>query len=151
MSKPTVAAGTNSLSTTNEKRKPKAQRDFLKREQSKPEHKATKRHVEVGTNSLHRKQADYIPVSRGSSHAPPQRIPRVDEVESRGWGRRAPQSPSSSSFGAPQGNNKIYKCDEVFLIEKAKRNDQRITQFPYKSTRMTWYSPLVKPERRSKE
>ncbi|MCI6635964.1 MAG: hypothetical protein MSH31_07875, partial [Clostridiales bacterium] len=40
----------------------------------------------------------------------------VDEVESRGWGRRAPQSPSSSSFGAPQGNNEIYKCDAVFRI-----------------------------------
>ncbi|MDY3940714.1 MAG: hypothetical protein SOZ09_01850, partial [Eubacteriales bacterium] len=47
------------------------------------------------------------------------RIPRVDEVESRGWGRRAPQSPSSSSFGAPQGNNKIYKCDAVFLMEES--------------------------------
>ena len=40
--------------------------------------------------------------------------PRVDEVESRGWGRRAPQSPSSPSFGAPQGNNEIYTYDVVF-------------------------------------
>ena len=47
-------------------------------------------------------------------------FPRGEEVESRGWGRRAPQSPSSSSFGAPQGNNKIYKSDEVFLIEESK-------------------------------
>ena len=58
--------------------------------------------------------------------------PQVDEVESRGWGRRAPQSPSSSSFGAPQGNNKIYKCDEVFSIGEAKINDHSQTQFPYK-------------------
>ena len=41
----------------------KAQRDFLKREQSKPEHKAPKRYIEVGMNSLHRIQAAYIPIS----------------------------------------------------------------------------------------
>ncbi|MDY3941856.1 MAG: hypothetical protein SOZ09_07720, partial [Eubacteriales bacterium] len=73
--------------------------------------------------------------TRGSQNAPPQRIPRVDEVESRGWGRRAPQSPSSSSFGAPQGNNKIYRSDEVFLIEKTNTNDTGKTQFPYKKQR----------------
>ena len=74
MAKPHVAAGINSPSTNNEKRTIQAQRDFLKREQSKPEHKAPKRYIEVGTNSLHRKQADYIPVNRGSRYAPPQRI-----------------------------------------------------------------------------
>ena len=128
-----VAAGTNSLSTTNEKRTTKAQQNLLKREQSKPEHKAAKRNIEVGMIDLHRIQAAYIPVNprqptfpRRSGHL------RVDEVESRGWGRRAPQSPSSSSFGAPQGNNEIYKCDAVFLIEKAKINDQSQTQIPYK-------------------
>ena len=120
----------NSLSTTNEKRKPKAQHDFLKRKQSKPEHKAPNQYVEVGTNSLHRKQAAYIPVNRGSLHQPRRSGHlRVDEVESRGWGRRAPQSPSSSSFGAPQGNNEIYKCDEVFLIEESNTNDYSQTQF----------------------
>ena len=56
----------------------------------------------------------------------------MDEVESRGWGRRAPQSPSSSSFGAPQGNNKIYKCDVVFPIGEANKNDSSKTQFTYK-------------------
>ena len=56
---------------------------------------------------------------------------RVDEVESRGWGRRAPQSPSSSSFGAPQGNNKIYKCDVVFLSGEARINNKSQTQLPY--------------------
>ena len=75
MPKPHVAAGTNSLPTNNEKRAIKAQRNRLKREQSKPEHKATKHHVEVGMSELHRKQAAYIPVNRGSSNAPPQRIP----------------------------------------------------------------------------
>ena len=57
--------------------------------------------------------------------------PRVDEVESRGWGRRAPQSPSSSSFGAPQGNNEIYTYDVVFLIEEAKINKSSKTPIPY--------------------
>ena len=47
---PHVAAGTNSPSTTNEKRKTYAGRDFLKCEQFQPEHKATKHHVEVGIN-----------------------------------------------------------------------------------------------------
>ena len=57
--------------------------------------------------------------------------PRVDEVESRGWGRRAPQSPSSSSFGAPQGNNEIYKCDVVFPSGEARINNKSQTQLPY--------------------
>ena len=97
--------------------RPNAQRDFLKREQSKPEHKATKHHVEVGMNSLHRIQATYIPVHRGSSHAPPQRIPqRGQERCWRGIGDRNPLS----LFNRP-------------------REEQ------IKSTRMTWYSPLVKP------
>ena len=71
---------------------------------------------ELGISDSTGIQLPKLPQARGSSHAPPQRIPRVDEAESRGWGRRAPQSPSSSSFGAPQGNNKIYRSDEVFLI-----------------------------------
>ena len=76
-----------------------------------------------------------LPISLSTAAAyisPPQRIPRSEEVESRGWRRGAPQSPSPSSFGAPQGNNEIYKCDAVFLIEKAKINDQSQTQIPYK-------------------
>ena len=32
------------------------------------------------------------------------------------------QIPPSLSFGAPQGNNKIYRSDEVFLIEEARKN-----------------------------
>ena len=74
--KPHVAAGTNSPSTTNEKRMTIAQRNLLKREQSKPEHKAPKPNSELGMNSLHRNTADYIPVNRGSRYAPPQRIPK---------------------------------------------------------------------------
>ena len=61
-------------------------------------------------------------------------FPRVDEVESRGWGRRAPQSPSSSSFGAPQGNNEIYKCDTVFPIGETNTNNQSKTPIPYNKT-----------------
>ena len=82
MAKHHVAAGTNSLSTTNEKRTTYAGRDFLKREQSKPEHKATKRHIEVAMSDLHRIPDSYIPVNRGSQNAPPQRTPRGEEVES---------------------------------------------------------------------
>ena len=130
-----VAAGTNSPSTTNEKRKTYAYRNLLKRKRLQPEHKAPKRYIEVGIND----STGYkLPISLSTAAAyisPPQRIPRSEEVESRGWRRGAPQSPSSSSFGAPQGNNKIYKSDEVFLIEKAKRNDQSQTQFPYKITK----------------
>ena len=113
--------------SNNEKRTTYAQRNLLKREQSKPEHQASKHHVEVGTNSLHLNTATYIPVHRGSRYAPPQRIPRVDEVESRGWGRRAPQSPSSSSFGAPQGNNEIYTYDVVFSPGEARKKVKGIT------------------------
>ena len=58
--KPHVAAGTSSPSTTNEKRKPKAQRDFLKRKRPQPEHKAPKRYVEVGIIDLHRIPYTYI-------------------------------------------------------------------------------------------
>ena len=61
--------------------------------------------------------------------------PWVDEVESRGWGRRAPQSPSSSSFGAPQGNNKIYRSDAVFRIEKSNTNDISKTPIHYKKSK----------------
>ena len=60
--------------SNNEKRKTYAQRNLLKREQSKPEHQAPKHHVEVGISDLHRIQAAYIPVNRGSQSAPPQRI-----------------------------------------------------------------------------
>ena len=58
-----VAAGTNSPSTINEKRKTKAQRNLLKREQYKPEHKALKHHVEVAMSDLHRNTATYIPIN----------------------------------------------------------------------------------------
>ena len=60
----------NNLSPNNEKRAIQAQRNLLKREQSKPEHKAPNRYIEVGMNSLHRIQAAYIPVNRGSLHFP---------------------------------------------------------------------------------
>ena len=35
----------------------------------------------------------------------------------------------------PQGANKIYKSDEVFLIEESKTNDQSKTPIPYKNKR----------------
>ena len=71
--------------------------------------------------------------------------PRGEEVESRGWRRGAPQSPSPSSFGAPQGNNKIYKCDAVFRIGEINANDQNQTQIPYKITKDISRTQFDKP------
>ena len=68
--------------SNNEKRTPQAQRNLLKRERFQPEHTAPKHHVEVGITDLHRIQAANIPVHRGSQNAPPQRIPRGEELES---------------------------------------------------------------------
>ena len=42
---------------------------------------------------------------------------------------------SSLSSGAPQGNNKIYRSDEVFLIEKNKISDQSQTSIHYQKQR----------------
>ena len=58
-----VAAGTNSPSPNNEKRTTYAQQNLLKREQSKPEHKALKPYSELGISDLHLNTADYIPVN----------------------------------------------------------------------------------------
>ena len=69
-----VAAGTNSPSTTNEKRKTYAGRYFLKCEQFQPEHQAPKRYIEVGIND----STGYkLPISLSTAAAyifPPQRI-----------------------------------------------------------------------------
>ena len=110
-----------------------------------------KQYSELGSIDLHRIPESYIPVNRGSLHFPA-------AADNPGWMRWSPEDGEGGlrrvllprPLVPPQGANKIYRSDEVFLIEKAKRNDQIITQFPYKSTRMTWYSPLVKPERKSK-
>ena len=123
-----VAAGTNSLSTTNEKRTTQAQRNLLKREQSKPEHQATKRYVEVGISDSTGNKLT-ISLSTAAAYIHPaaadnpgwMRWSPVNHASVVPWRRRAPQSPSSSSFGAPQGNNKIYKSDEVFLIEESQK------------------------------
>ena len=118
ISKHHVAVGTNSLSTTNEKRTTNAQRNFLKRKRSKPEHKAPKHHVEVGMSDLHRTQADYISVNRGSLHFPAAADPqRGQERCWRGIGDRNPLS-----------------------LSNRPREEQ------IKSTHTMWYSPLVKPE-----
>ena len=108
--------------------RPNAQRNFLKREQSKTEHKAPKHHVEVEANSLHRIQAIYIPVNRGSRYAPPQRIPQGSgEVLERDRGSKSPVSLQPP----PRGANKIYTYDVVFPIGENNTNNQSKTQFPY--------------------
>ena len=103
----------------------------MKNERSKPNNptemrtipartQTAKPYSELGMNSLHRIQADYIaPSPRQQSCPAAADSPRGEEVESRGWRRGAPQSPSPSSFGAPQGNNKIYRSDAVFLMEES--------------------------------
>ena len=109
----------------------KAQQNLLKRKRPQPEHKAPKRYVEVGMNSLHRKQAAYIPISPRQQTFPRRSgFPRGEKVESRGWRRGAPQSPSPSSFGAPQGNNKIYNNDVVFSPGEARIKTISQTQLP---------------------
>ena len=90
-----------------------------------------KPYSELGINDSTGHRNPILSQTRGSSNAPPQRIPRVDEVESRGWGRRAPQSPSSSSFGAPQGNNEIYTYDVVFSPGEARKKIHSQPQLPY--------------------
>ena len=116
-----VAAGTNSPSTNNEKRKTYAQRDFLKRKRSKPEHKAPNRYVEVGMSDLHRTQEYYI--------APNPRQPKCPAAaDNPGWMRWSPED----------GEGGLRR---VLLPRPLVRRKATI-----KSTRMTWYSSLVKPE-----
>ena len=112
--------------------RPNAQRNFLKREQSKPEHKAPKRYIEVGMNSLHRTPESYIPVNRGSSNAPPQRIPRVDEVESTEPRKRGSMGKEGSA-------------ESFFLVLWCPRKEQ------IKSTGAMRYSSLRKPKETTKE
>ncbi len=45
------------------------------------------------------------------------------------------QYDSALSFGAPARSNKIYKSDEVFLIEEARKNNPSPTSIPYKKTK----------------
>ena len=121
-----VAAGTNSPSPNNEKRTTYAQQNLLKREQSKPEHKALKPYSELGISDLHLNTADYIPVNPRQPTCPA----AADNPGVRRW------SPEDGGEGLRR----------VHLLRPLVRRKATI-----KSTRMTWYSSLVKPERRSKE
>ena len=87
--------------SNNEKRKIYVQRNLLKRERYKPEHQAPKHHVKVVMIDLHRNTAAYIPVNRGSSNAPPQRIPQGSgEVLERDRGSKSPVSLQPPPRGA---------------------------------------------------
>ena len=103
------------------KRKTYAGRDFLKCEQFQPEHQAPKRYIEVGMNSLHRTPESYIPVNRGSLHFPA-------AADNPGWMRWSPED--------GEGGLRRVLLPRPLVRRKA----------TMKSTRMTWYSPLVKPE-----
>ena len=99
----------------------KAQRDFLKREQSQPEHTAPKRYIEVGMSDLHRIQESYIGINRGSLHFPA----AADLPGVRRW------SPEDGGEGLRR----------VHLLCPLVRRKATI-----KSTHTMRYSPLVKPE-----
>ena len=113
------------FSTNNEKRKTYAQRNLLKRKRPKPEHKAPKRHVEVGMSDLHRIQATYIPVNRGSLHFPAAADPP-------GWMRWSPED----------GEGGLRR---VLLPRPLVRRKATI-----KSTRAMRYSSLKKPKQTTK-
>ena len=68
-----------------------------------------------------------------SGNVPAAAVPRGDGVESRGWGRGAPQSSSSPSLGAPARNDKIYISDEVFPIGETNTNDSSKRPFLIKN------------------
>ena len=97
-----------------------AQRNLLKREQSKPEHNSPKRYIEVATNSLHRIQATYISINRGSLH-PPRRS------GSSGWMRWSPED--------GEGGLRRVLLPRPLVRRKA----------TMKSTRAMRYSALEKP------
>ena len=126
---PTIEHGKTPRSRRNEQsipppmknERPNAQRNLLKREQSKPEHNSPKHHVEVGMSDLHRIPESYI--------APNPRQPTFPRRSgSPGWMRWSPED----------GEGGLRR---VLLPRPLVRRKATI-----KSTRMTWYSSLVKPE-----
>ena len=120
MAKRHVAAGTYSLPTTNEKRKTYAQQNLLKRKRLQPEHKASKRYVEVAISDLHRNIADYIAPSPRQQICPA----AADTPGVRRW------SPEDGGEGLRR----------VLLLRPLVRRKATI-----KSTRAMRYSSLKKP------
>ena len=120
------------FSTNNEKRKTYAQRNLLKREQSKPEHKAPKHYVEVGIGDSTGIQ---LPISLSTAAA---KVPR--RSGSPGVRRWSPEDGGEGlrrvlllrPLVPPQGANKIYTYDVVFRIGESNTNKSSQTQFPYK-------------------
>ncbi len=75
------------------------------------------------TPTANRNCTNYIaPTIAVSGNVSAAAVPRGDGVESRGWGRGAPQSSSSPSLGAPARSNKIYTYDVVFFIGETNIN-----------------------------
>ena len=100
-----------------------------------------KPYSELGIIDLHRNTDTYIAPSPRQQICPAaadnpgvRRWSPLNHASVVPWRRGAPQSPSPSSFGAPQGNNKIYKCDVVFPIGEANTIDISKTSIPYKIT-----------------
>ena len=87
-------------------------------------------------NSLHRIQATYIPVNRGSLHFPAAAdLPGVRRWSPEDGGEGLRRVLLLRPLVPPQGANKIYTSDEVFLIEKTNTIDISKTPFPYKITK----------------
>ncbi len=107
--------------------RPNAARNFLKRKQYKPEHKAPNRKIEVAINSPHRNSTTYIGINRGSPINPPQRFPRV--------GKGGVQRTTLAWFRGEGG------------IRKSRRPRSMVPpQGAIKSTEAMRYSSLKKPK-----
>ena len=92
----------------------------MKNKRYKPEHKAPNRYIEVAMIDLHRIQAAYIPVNRGSLHFPA-------AADNPGWMRWSPED----------GGEGLRR---VLLLRPLVRRKATI-----KSTEAMRYSALVKP------
>ena len=64
--------------------RPNAERNLLKRERYRPEHKQLHQIPKWRLATCTGFQQTIFPQARGSNHAPPQRIPQGEELESRG-------------------------------------------------------------------
>ena len=97
----------------------------------------------MAISDLHRIQATYIPVNRGSLHFPAAADPPKGsgEVLERDRGSQSPVSLQPP----PRGANKIYTYDVVFPIGEANTKPISPTQLPY------WQEKSKNPEKTCKK
>ena len=109
------------LSPNNEKQTIQAKQDRLKREQSKPEHKAPNPHVEVAISDPHLNSATYIVPSPRQPNQPAAAIPQ-------GWKGGSPEggeggirkSRRPHSLVPPQGAIKSTRAMRYSSLKKQK-------------------------------